>query len=247
MSIPNQSNQSAYSGTSGTISLHSGAFQILGAPTTQTLNGPSGPYKIGNFIVDISTGNLWYLSSVSASGGVTSANWIELSSGSGNIIAINGTANQVTASTTAGTTTLSTPSTFIAPGSIASTTTLTGGTGITATLGNVTVSGTGAGLVLPAGTASGTTTSTLNARVGTVTVTTPNIAAGASVTMTIANTTITGAATQVLYSLVGGTTGAALSVQSVTNSANQSAVVIQNGTGATTNTASLTLTFIVLN
>jgi hypothetical protein len=33
----------------------------------------------------------------------------------------------------------------------------------------------------------------------------------------------------------------------VTNSASTSAVVIQNGTGATTNTGSLVLTFLVLN
>ncbi len=43
-----------------------------------------------------------------------------------------GTANQITASTSGGSVTLSTPSTFIAPGSIAATTT------VTATLGNIT-------------------------------------------------------------------------------------------------------------
>jgi len=84
------------------------------------------------------TGNsLYYLLSLSSAGGTLSANWIQIANSSGNIEVINGTANQITASTSSGTTTLSTPSTFIAPGSIASTTTLTGGTGITATTGNI--------------------------------------------------------------------------------------------------------------
>lgn len=96
-------------------------------------------------------------------------------------------------------------------------------------------------------TASGTTSATLNGRSGIVTITTPTIAAGGTATMTITNSSVTGAGTQILYSLEGGTTGSALTIQSVTNSAGQSVVVVQNGTGATTNTASLTLTFLVLN
>jgi hypothetical protein len=65
--------------------------------------------------------------------------------------------------------------------------------------------------------------------------------------MTISNTSITGSGTQVGYWLTGGTTGAALTIQSYANTANQSVVTIQNGTGATTNTASLVLNFVVLN
>ena len=60
--------------------------------------------------------------------------------GSGGVItAVNGTANQITASTVAGVVTLSTPLVFIAPGSIASTTTITAATGLTVIAGGATI------------------------------------------------------------------------------------------------------------
>ncbi len=134
-------------------------------------------------------------------------------------------------------------------GSLTASTSLTATAGnITATAGNLVVTAAADGLVFTnSATASGTTTATLNGRVGQVTITTPSIAGGATFTMTIANTSITGSSTQVGYWLSGGTTGSALSIQSYTNSSHSSAVVINNGTGATTNTASLILNFIVLN
>lgn len=85
-----------------------------------------------------------------AGGGV----WAQFASNSGDIIAVVGTANQITASTSAGTATLSIPTAFTAPGSITSTTTMTAGTSltagttITATLGNITA--TNGNLVLSA-------------------------------------------------------------------------------------------------
>lgn len=105
----------------------------------------------------------------------------------------------------------------------------------------------GAGITLNSGSTSGTTTSTLNGRSGQITITTPTINAGATFTMTISNTSITGSGTQVLYGLTGGTTGSAITIQSVTNSANQSAVVVQNASAVTNSTGSLVLTFLVLN
>lgn len=77
-------------------------------------------------------------------------NWVQFASGSGDIIAVNGTANQVSASTVAGVATISLPSAITTPGSLTTTTTLaagtalssgttiTAGTSITATLGNIT-------------------------------------------------------------------------------------------------------------
>jgi len=131
---------------------------------------------------------------------------------------------------------------------------LTAATTITATLGNITatagnfVSSTlGNGIVLNSGATSGTTTATLNGRSGQVTITTPTINAGATFTMTITNSAITGSTTQVLYGLTGGTTGSAITIQSVTNSAGQSAVVVQNASAVTNSTGSLVLTFLVLN
>jgi hypothetical protein len=192
--------------------------------------------------------SLWYLLSQSTANAVLSSTWIEISTSSGDVLSVLGTTNQITVITTAGVATVSLPSAITTPGSLTTTTTLTATLGnITATNGNFVATTSGTGLVLTPVTGSGTTTATANGRSGQVTITTPSIAAGATFTMTITNSAVTANTTDVLYSLVGGTTGAALTIQSVTNSSSTSAVVIQNGTGATTNTASLILTFLVLN
>jgi hypothetical protein len=52
-------------------------------------------------------------------------------------IQLNGTANQIASTAGSSEITFSIPSTFVAPGSITSTTTMTSGTGITATTGNI--------------------------------------------------------------------------------------------------------------
>jgi hypothetical protein len=208
-------------------------------------------------------------------------NWIQFASSSGDIIAINGTANQVSVSTAAGVATISLPSAITTPGSLTTTTslsatttvtagtgiiattgnitassgnvsasgTVTGGTGVIATTGNLTTSAAAAGLVTVPTVSSGAASGTVNCngRVGSVSFTSPSIAAGATQTLTVGNTSITGLGTLVHYSLRGATAGAALSIVSVTNSAGSSAVVITNGTGATTQTGTLTLDFLVLN
>jgi hypothetical protein len=69
-----------------------------------------------------------------AGGGI----WALFASGTGDIVSILGTASQVTATVNAGVATLSLPAAIVAPGSLATTTTLTGGTGVTATTGNLT-------------------------------------------------------------------------------------------------------------
>lgn len=141
-------------------------------------------------------------------------------------------------------------------GALGTTTTLTGGTGITATTGNITAttgnfvaSAAGQGFVFNSPTASGASPGpvVVNGRTGSATFTGPSIAAAADLTLTITNSAITGASTQISYSLQGATTGSALQIKSVTNSAGSSAIVITNGTGATTSTADISLVFIVLN
>jgi Pectate lyase superfamily protein len=78
---------------------------------------------------------------VLASNGVSSNPSFQALSGLA-VTSVTGTANQVTASPTTGAVTLSTPSTFIAPGSIASTTSLTAGNGFTVTTGTSNINGT---------------------------------------------------------------------------------------------------------
>lgn len=139
---------------------------------------------------------------------------------------------------------------------IDSTTTIIAGTTLTATLGDITatngnfVSSTaGKGLQFNANTATGAAASpvVLNSRAGQVIFTSVSIAAAADLTLTITNSAITGATTQVIYSMSGATTGSALSIKSVTNSSGSSAIVVTNGTGATTTTANITMNFIVVN
>ena len=73
-------------------------------------------------------------------------NWIQFASNSGDIIAVNGTANQVTVTTSAGVATVSLPSAITTPGSSTTTTSLASGstvtaaTGVIATTGGVTAS-----------------------------------------------------------------------------------------------------------
>ncbi len=297
-------------------------------------------FKVGRQWINKTTPSVWFLGA-KASG---SATWI--AAGSGSLGAINtltggsggalsptagnmnllGTASQITSTGSGSTITFSIPAAFVAPGSIASTTTLTsgtslavttsatvgttlgvtgattlaaltqigttlinasgaavttigtGGTGavnlgnatgntavtgsltasttLTATLGNITAtngnfvsSASGKGILLNSPTTSGVASGpvVVNGRSGAAVFTTVSIAAAADLTLTITNSSITGSSTQVIYCLSGVTTGAALSIKSVTNTAGSSAVVITNGTGATTTTADITLTFLVLN
>ena len=125
--------------------------------------------------------------------------WIEFATNSGAILSVTGTANQVTATTLGGNVTLSTPATFIAPGSIASTTTLTATLGnITATNGNI-VRGTAGNKDVYSSVATTTTAGANSA--GTVT-----LVGG---TATIATTAVTASSQIRLYRQGIGATGAA--------------------------------------
>jgi hypothetical protein len=132
---------------------------------------------------------------------------------------------------------------------VRSTGTLTGGTGVVATTGNLAASAVGSGLLLNptvvTGAASGTVTA--NGRVVAVTFTGVSIAGGANQIFTTANSSISGSTTRIFPTLVGATNGAALTVESVANTAGQSVITVQNGTGATTTTANLTIYYFVLN
>jgi hypothetical protein len=88
-------------------------------------------YPIGKRWIYVNN-SAWELIGLTTFNGATTANWVQTVSSVGDVLSVSGTTNQVTAAPTSGNVVLSTPATFIAPGSITSTTSLT------ATLGNIT-------------------------------------------------------------------------------------------------------------
>lgn len=229
-----------------------------GTPSTNARSA-----NIGDIYVDKST-SIPYIcvASTGAAGGTTweqlglatgSVGQINGSTGtalpSAGVITIAGTANQITTAASGSTVTLTLPSAITAPGSVTATTTVTATLGnITATNGNFVASAAGSGIVVPAAAVGpGDSPQVSNARAGSVTFSSVSIAAAATQTFVITNSTITGASTKILFSLVGATTGSALTIQSYTPSAGSVSVVIMNGTGATTTTANITLDYLVLN
>lgn len=128
---------------------------VAAAPTSATVNGPSGVFQVGQLLVQPGVG-IWHLLQLTSSGGSLAATWVQVANATGDILAVLGTANQITSTTSAGTATLSLPSAITTPGSLTTTTTLTAGsslavttsatvgtslgvgTTITATLGNIT-------------------------------------------------------------------------------------------------------------
>ncbi len=137
----------------GQVKFPADTIYVTGAPSTADT-----AHRLGTLAIDNSAGVIYGLASLS--GGT--ATWSVLSSGgssdistltgdsggaigpSGGNITLAGTANQITTTGTTNTITWSIPTTFVAPGTIASTTTLHAGTAlsaattITATLGNIT-------------------------------------------------------------------------------------------------------------
>lgn len=144
-----------------------------------------------------------------------------------------------------------------APGAIGGTTpgagtftAVTATTGaITATLGNLVTSAAGAGILLNSSQASGVASGpvVVNGRSGRATFTSVSIAAAADLTLTITNSAITASTTEVLISMSGATTGSALSIKSKTASAGSLAIVVTNGTGASTTTANIQIDFLIVN
>jgi len=135
-------------------------------------------------------------------------------------------------------------------GSLTAGTTVTATSGaITATNGNFVATSVGTGILLNSSQASGVASSpvVVNGRSGRATFTTVSIAAAADLTLTITNSAITASTTEVMLSMSGATTGSALSIKSKTASAGSLAIVITNGTGATTSTDDIQIDFLVLN
>lgn len=135
-------------------------------------------------------------------------------------------------------------------GALTASTTLTATNGpITATSGNFVASAAGTGILLNSSQASGAAASPVivNGRSGRATFTSVSIAQAADLTLTLTNSSITASTTEVMLSMSGATTGSALSIKSKTASAGSLAIVVTNGTGATTTTADIQIDFLVLN
>lgn len=252
-------------GGSNVVPFYAGGQAASPPNVFQKAVAPSSAFvaaNLGDLYINTATDNIYALVDRTAGvatwtllGGATGA-VATLTGGSGGAIApvagnitLAGTANQITTTGTAGTITMSLPAAITAPGSVTATTTLTATLGnITATNGNFVASTSGTGLTLPVVTASGAAgTVNCNGRVGSVTFTGVSIAAAADLTLTIGNTSIAGASTRLMLTMTGATTGSAIQIKSVTPSAGSYAIVVTNGTGATTTTANITFDFIVLN
>ncbi len=163
-------------------------------------------------------------------------NWVEFATSTGDILAVNGTANQITASTSSGVVTLSLPAAIVAPGSLTTTTTLaagttvTAGTGITATTGNI-VASTG-NITSTLGSVSAATTVTAGTG---ITSTTGNIVASAGAVNAGTSMTATlGAITATNGNLVLGTAGTKILITAGSNaSVGVSGVVVVATTACT--------------
>jgi len=161
--------------------------------------------------------------------------WYQTANTAFGVSSVTGTANQITASPTTGNVILSIPVAFIAPGSIASTTTITSGTGITATTGNI-VASTG-NITSTLGSVSAATTVTggtgVTATTGNITATNGNIVRGTAgnkdVYSSVATTTAAGANSAGTVTLAAGE--AVVSTTAVT--ANSQIRIYRQGIGAT--------------
>jgi hypothetical protein len=72
-------------------------------PTIQNIQGPNGPFKIGQVWVNSASNKYWALTSLSSSQGVVTATWEELTNAvSSGVTSVTGTTNQISASPTTG-------------------------------------------------------------------------------------------------------------------------------------------------
>lgn len=214
------------------------------APTAQDFK-----YPIGTLWVNKTIGASYQLVLVVGS----TATWAVLGGGASDINTINGqapaggnytlagTANQITATNTPATTTFSLPAAITAPGSLTTVTTLTGGTGITATTGNIvastgnitsTLGSVGAATTVTAGTGITATTGNIVASTGNITSTLGSVGAATTVTAGTGITATTGnivASTGNITSTLGSV-GAATTVTAGTSiTATLGAITATNG------------------
>ncbi len=120
---------------------------------------------------------------------------------------------------------------------------------LTLTAGNLVYTSAGSGAIYNVVTASGAASGpvTCNGRICSVTFTGVSIAAGATLALTVADSSVAGSGTVVMYSMSGDTAGAALSAVSAASTSGHWALTLTNGTGATTTTANVVVNLQVMN
>jgi hypothetical protein len=261
----------ATAGSTGTILRSDGTNWVASTDTwpNTVVQGDvliaTGTNVVGS-LADVATGQVLmsggvgvapaYSGSPSVSGSVTAATGLIATTGG---ITATGTSNintsgaAVTSIGTGGTGALNlgnaTGNTAVT-GSLTATATLTATSGaITASNGNFVGTTSGTGILLTSAQNSGAASGpvVVNGRSGRATFTSVSIAAGADLTLTITNSAITGSTTEVLIDMSGATSGAALCVKSKTASSTSLAIVVTNGTLATTSTADIQIDFLILN
>lgn len=228
---------------------------VVGTANQVTVTTSSGTATVSLPSAITTPGSLTTTTTLSS--GTTLTGGTGITATTGDIIASTGNITSTLGSMSAATTmTAGTGITSTTGNIVATAGAVNAGTSMTATLGNITATNgnfvssfAGKGLFFNANTATGAAASpvVLNSRAGQVVFTTVSIAAAADLTLTITNSEITGSSTQVICDVSGATTGSAISVKSKTASSGSLALVITNGTGATTTTSDITVTFLVIN
>ncbi len=220
----------AYEGTNVIVPV--GGWRLVRSVRAPTAN--DFKYPIGSLWVDTTTATSYQLvanpgdwtilgsSSVGAIDSLTGDTGGAILGVAGNINVL-GTANQITTTGTAGTITASLPAAITAPGSLTTTTTLTGGTGITATTGNIVAS-------------TGNITSTLGSVAAATTVTagtsmaaTTTITAGTGLTVTTGGILVSGGDIINSHSDAGTDVTIEVTNSDNTNGASRSGVEIATG------------------
>ncbi len=192
------------------------------AQVIQALRNPLATdigFDIGTEWVNTVSSTVWFLTHLSggvatwsAAGSGTVGAIVTLTGGSGGGLSptvgnfnLLGTANQITSTGAGSTITFSIPATFIAPGSIASTTTITSGTALVST----TTLTTGQGITA--------TTGNIVATAGNISATVGSVAAGSTVTAGTSITATAGNITATNGNLVISTAGKKLSIATGAN------------------------------
>lgn len=88
MSFNPSQTSGAYTSNTGITPVSSHIFQMNGAPSSSTINGPNGPFKLGDQIINVTSGTLYYLSAQSTSNNITSNTWSVLAADSGGVLPV---------------------------------------------------------------------------------------------------------------------------------------------------------------